>query len=537
MFIKKDSLKSIHYLWVMTIISLLFASIYNFAFWQDVYEIFSSNDNIPLLFKILAPIAIILLLSAILTIFFSYKYILKPVFIILFITSSLASYATINYGIFFDRAMMLNILQTNVHEAGSYFSLKLLLYFVFLGLLPSFILFKIKIRYPKLIKSFIQRIIYIFVLLAITLAIVMSYYKEFSFIGRINNQIQKSIVPVAYIYSTYTYVRDTVFSTPAPYVAMGKNLKYENTSSKKKLYFLVLGETARVQNYSYYGYDRDTNKYTRNFNTINFSTVKSCGTATAQSVPCMFSNLTKEHFSQKAVENRENIIDIIKKAGFDVTWVENDGGCKGVCQRVKTIEIDPKESKKYCSQGTCHDEIMLKYAQELSDNIKNDTFVAFHIIGSHGPKYFERYPKEFEVYTPNCSRADVESCTKEQIVNSYDNTILYTDYVISKLIEILNNKPQYTTALLYVSDHGESLGENGLYLHGTPYSIAPDEQTHVPMQIWLNQASAKELNISIDKLKAKEHNNYSHDNLFHTLMGLTQIRSDEYNPKLDIINN
>ncbi len=243
----------------------------------------------------------------------------------------------------------------------------------------------------------------------------------------------------------------------------------------------------------------------------------------------MFSNLKRTDFDTKigAVgEVRDGILQVLKKGGVKVTWVENDGGCKGVCTGVDTIEIDPKkDDKKYCNGDTCYDEVMLSYADKLSQNVTEDSLVVFHIIGSHGPRYYERYPEKFRKYVPDCNRPDVENCSTKEVVNAYDNTIAYTDYVLYQLIEILESKMDTNdTMLLYVSDHGESLGEGNLHLHAAPYAFAPEYQTRVPMQVDLRCMANLAQNADL-----------SHDHLFHTLMGMFQVRSHEYDQSHDLL--
>ena len=179
----------------------------------------------------------------------------------------------------------------------------------------------------------------------------------------------------------------------------------------------------------------------------------------------------------------------------------------------------------------------MRYAKELAQDIKQDTVIAFHLIGSHGPRYYERYPQHMRTFTPDCRRPDVENCSLEEVVNSYDNSIRYTDYVIFSLIEevLEQHMDEVDPMLLYVSDHGESLGENGIFLHAAPYEIAPQEQIKVPLQLWLPKTTAQSLTLSKPCLiKKADRGGFSHDNLFHTVLGLMQVKTAEYRPALDI---
>ena len=160
--------------------------------------------------------------------------------------------------------------------------------------------------------------------------------------------------------------------------------------------------------------------------------------------------------------------------------------------------------------------------------------VVLHTMGSHGPAYYKRYPDSFEVFTPTCQTNQLNECNDEEINNAYDNTIIYTDYVLSKLISVLEKNTKVDeSAMFYISDHGESLGENGLYLHGMPYFIAPDEQKKVAALMWFNEGLSQSLDI--DSIKEKIEVPLSHDNLIHTLLGFMSIETKVYQRNMDIV--
>jgi lipid A ethanolaminephosphotransferase len=305
----------------------------------------------------------------------------------------------------------------------------------------------------------------------------------------------------------------------------------EPSDGAKNIIVFILGEAARAENFSLNGYARDTNPELAKRDVISFSDVAASGTSTAMSVPVMFSHKTRG-YSVDRLEKMENVVDLLKQAGYDVLWYENDDGCKGVCARVKTVVPDPKTNPEFCDGTTCHDEVMLEGFEERLRGFGGDAFVAFHIIGSHGPAYYKRYPKEFEKFTPTCETSELQDCARGNIVNTYDNTILYTDYFIGRVIDVLKKFPKARASVIYVSDHGESLGENGIYLHGMPYAIAPEQQRKVPMTVWMNDAARKY--IDYDCLKSRRTEELSHDNLFHSVLGLAEVQSKLYEKGLDI---
>ena len=226
----------------------------------------------------------------------------------------------------------------------------------------------------------------------------------------------------------------------------------------------------------------------------------------------MFSHLDKKQFNLTDANFTQNLLDIAKLAGYDVIWKDNDDGCKKVCNRVHKIDAKIGNKQPFCFGNYCHDDILLDGLNEELNNINKDTLIVLHTMGSHGPTYYKRYPEQFKKFTPTCDTANLQDCTQEQIINTYDNTIVYTDYIISSVIDILKNQKQLETAMLYVSDHGESLGENNIYLHGLPYAIAPKEQKQVPMILWLSDTKKTSLNINAEQLRKKaETHKFSHD--------------------------
>ena len=157
-----------------------------------------------------------------------------------------------------------------------------------------------------------------------------------------------------------------------------------------------------------------------------------------------------------------------------------------------------------------------------------------HQLGNHGPAYFERYPSRFRHFTPTCDTADLGRCTREQISNSYDNALLYTDHLLAQAIGRLQGMEDYDTAMIYVSDHGESLGEKGLFLHGVPYAIAPEEQTHVPMTMWFSAGFVHDRGLDLACLRQRAGQRTDHDVLFSSVLGLMQVRTALYSPQRDL---
>jgi len=267
---------------------------------------------------------------------------------------------------------------------------------------------------------------------------------------------------------------------------------------------------------------------------ISLNQMYSCGTDTALSVPCMFSSLNKDDYSHAQGKNMSNVLDVLNYAGVEVLWRDNNSSSKSVASRLPFEDYKSSSINSVCDPE-CRDQGMLSDLQKyINAHKEKDIVVILHTMGSHGPAYYKRYPEQFEKFTPVCETNQLNECSNEQINNAYDNTIVYTDYVLAKTIELLkNNQDSFKTAMFYMSDHGESLGENGLYLHGMPYFMAPDEQIHVGSMLWFDERFSKDINI--DELKSIANKKLSHDNIFHTLLGLMNIKTTVYNEELDFI--
>ena len=524
------------------LLSLYLGTVVNLSFYSKLVTIFGVMESVNPLFIISIPFFMVFTLNFVLSLL-NWRFIIKPVFILLVVSSSIVSYAMVKYGVVFDRDMIQNIFETNTAEAHAYINVTSVLSLLVFVVPPVLLIAKTKIIYTGFLREQVRRIVGIAISLAVVAIIALFFYKDYASVGRNNSFLRSQIIPTYYINGVYKYIKLAYFTKPVEYVELGKDAArdFKPTETKPVITVLVLGETARSANQSLNGYPRNTNIYTGMHGIISFKDVSSCGTATALSVPCMFSNMGRRAYDERIAKNQDNVLDVIQRAGVDVTWIENDGGCKGVCDKVPTITIKPDVDNQYCNGKTCYDEVFLPEIDKLLNQPNgNDKLIVMHIIGSHGPTYYLRYPKDKRPFLPDCQRSDIENCTSEQLINTYDNTIAYTDYVISQVIERLNSKvlaEEYNTNLVYVSDHGESLGESGLYLHGTPYSVAPDYQTKVPLMMWMSPGYINERNINVGCMKNQAATaSYSHDNLFSTLLSVVGVKTTAANPALDMLS-
>lgn len=519
------------------ILSVYFVLVLNLALVRKLFQIFADLATPNPLF--VASIFFFLVAALnIIFVLFTVKYIEKPIFILMLLSASLVNFAMYQYKIIFDPNMIENIFETDTAEATSYFNTSFYLWFFLTGIIPSLLLLKTKIIHAPLHKDILFKAGSILASVALILVIAVFFYKDYASVIRNNLSLRKEVVPTYYIASTVKYLKRTYFHTKIPYQTLGEDA-HKTPLARPQLTVFVVGETARAQNYPFNGYPRNTTPYTKdNPNILRFRNTQSCGTATAISVPCMFSHLTHDTYSQLEFQHQDNVTDILKRANIQQIWLDNNSSCKGVCHHIPSITID-RSTTDFCDGETCTDDVFLPLLKEQISRLNHKNGVIYlHIVGSHGPTYFKRAPNRFKKFTPSCDRSDIQNCSDEELLNAYDNTLIFTDYFLNQIINILQNQAsEYDSSMIYISDHGESLGEHGLYLHGMPYSIAPDQQTHVPFMIWLSQNLQQDAQLSLACLSQETRKmKTSQDNIFHTLLGVMQVSTAAYDPSRDVLS-
>jgi lipid A ethanolaminephosphotransferase len=465
-------------------------------------------------------------------------FIRKPLAIFLLCSAAIAQTFALTYGTLFDKTMLQNAFETDLNESLGLLSRTLVINFLILGVLPSLLVVWIRISKESVKYNLIRSTSSLVMSLVLVSGMTAAFYKDVSSTLRNQHQIRNMIIPTSYLYYAGRVMAGAYEHHDDPLVAVGEDAKQSpvwQLPHKKFVTILVVGETARAANFSLNGYSRQTNPELSQAGVINFKDVASCGTSTAVSVPCLFSDLTRDEFDNQRAQARENLLDVVQRAGINVLWRDNNSGCKGVCERVTTQPKAEFSAQAWCQGDECFDETMLTNLDTFLEQIDQGGLIVLHQLGSHGPAYQARYPKQFAKFTPECSQADLSQCSQEAIVNTYDNSILYTDHFLAQVIKFLKaREDRYTTAMFYVSDHGESLGENNVYLHGLPYMLAPESQTHVPMMAWLSDDYQHEFNVDAGCLARKQSTALSHDNIFHSMLGLLAINTSAYQADKDI---
>lgn len=479
------------------------------------------------------------------------------------ITAAAVQYFMLHYGTVMDTSMVRNILQTNASEGLALVSSGLILHVLLYAGLPILVLYLgFKLQPTVWRRDLWRSALSILASVGLLLGSGLLLYKPMAPLVRNHTEIRYLINPLASIVSLTSVTLKPLFKKrlafrpisqdaalgttyATPPVKAGIKITSAEHVHKPPLLVLVVGETTRADHFGLNGYPRNTTPQMEAHHVISWRNVQSCGTNTMASVPCMFSHLGKAGFESRNFEY-ENLLDVLHAAGLNVDWLDNQAGCKDVCNRISHAQADQIASKDaiqhWCKDGECLDQLMIGLLDERLKiaNAKGrhqGTVLVLHQMGSHGPAYYRRSSPATKNFLPECTTHVTSDCSRNQLVNVYDNSMLETDIFVGRTIDWLKTQQEnYETGLIYLADHGESLGENGLYLHGLPYVIAPQVQKHVPWVLWpgslLARTDVKEpcVRNHIDQAQ-------SHDNFYHTVMGLLDVRSKSYQPSLDTLQN
>ncbi|HUR88764.1 MAG TPA: phosphoethanolamine--lipid A transferase [Ramlibacter sp.] len=442
---------------------------------------------------------------------------------LLLVATAASSYYMERYAVYLDRTMMANVVATNPKEAGELLGLGLAGHVFLWGLLPSLFLWWPVLKTRTWGRAAVVRAGYVGGAGVLGVASLLLVFAEAASLMRNHREMRWLITPANAIVALAQNAADRGVAT-GPKTATAPDAKVVATAGTRPVFFvLVVGETARAQNFSLNGYARETNPELARRGVINFPKATSCGTSTEVSLPCMFSQQGREHYDEALIQSHDSVLKVLARVGVKVAWRDNQSGCKGVCDGLAFQQFDAL------------DEAMLQGMDRIVQDARGNTLVVMHQLGSHGPAYYRRYPPSFRRFAPACESDDLRVCDSASIVNAYDNTILYTDHVLGRVIDLLDAAQKtHDTAMLYVSDHGESLGEGGLYLHGVPYAIAPDVQKHVPFLLWMSKSFRGGLAVDEACMRSRAQQPASHDNLFHTLLGVFAVQTQAYDPALDI---
>ncbi|AYD03568.1 lipid A ethanolaminephosphotransferase (plasmid) [Neorhizobium sp. NCHU2750] len=475
-------------------------------------------------------------LFAAFTIAISVKYLLKPVLVLMIFAAASASWFMDGFGTIIDVDMIRNAAQTTSSEAGHLITPPYLLHMTVFAILPSLVVCWVKVEHRNFFGKVRWNLTVIVPLLLVALACGVSSARSIASVVRLHKDLIPTLNPFLPIGNAVAFALASEADKNIVAAPLGTDahVAAPMASGKPRVLIIVTGETARAEEFSLGGYGRDTNPELEKLDITYFPETSSCGTSTAVSVPCMFSNLTRHGYSHRAGLANENLLDVFGHAGIKTEWWDNNTGSKAVADRTTYHSFSEANDPRYCYQNECLDEGLITGLGDWLSKVKGDSVLVLHQLGSHGPAYYQRYPADFARFTPECKTAELGNCSSEAIVNSYDNTILYTDHILAEVIDALKaHQDRIAPAMIYMSDHGESLGEHGLYLHGAPYIVAPSQQTHVPFVLW--EGSEMKASIDLDCLLQRAGEEASHDNLFHTALGMMDVKTAVYKQELDVL--
>lgn len=473
----------------------------------------------------------------------SWRFSAKIVAFILIVLSAFSSYFVYELGVDINQGQIINVMQTDPHEIMDLVSWQAMQWAVLLLILPCVLLGWIRLKPQPLKQQLLYKLLASVAALVLIVGIVFVYYSQFAPIFREHRHLKDKLTPNNVISSLISYSKRSIHFKPKPLVHYGTDARLQSggAAAPVQVMVLVIGETGRAESFSLNGYGKDTNPQLAKLDVLNFSKAASCGTETAVSVPCMFSGMPRQQYDADLASHREGLLDIAKRAGYEVTWIDNNSGCKKTCGRVNNYPIPPALKQKWCTDNECLDDILLDsldaYLNQLAQQAQpKNQLIVLHQMGSHGPAYYKRYPDHFKKFLPICDTNAIQNCSHPSLVNTYDNTILYTDYILASVIERLQQPSRFQTGMWYVSDHGESTGELGLYLHGAPYMIAPTQQTHVPMILWFSRAWQQQHPTLLPCLKQQLDLPRGQDNLFPSLLSMLNIQTQVSDPRLDLLS-
>ncbi|WP_019209900.1 phosphoethanolamine transferase EptA [Yersinia massiliensis] len=521
--------------------SLFFTVSHNALFISKAWSLIRFDNSDSYFFAATIPLVIFFALNIIFSLL-AVPVLRKPIIILFLLGGAATNYFMFSYGAVIDGNMMQNAFETNSQEAAALFTPRMAIWLLVLGIIPAIIICFVRIQVTRPWWYMLGlRAANILVSAVIIMLIATLFYKDYASLIRNNKSIVKMLTPSNFVSGSFQFAKHKYFASNMSLVKIGEDAHLGpliNRQQKKTLVVLVVGETARAENFSLGGYQRETNPRLQKQNVTYFKNASSCGTETAVSVPCMFSNMPRKNYDATLASHQEGLMDILARAGLNVLWRENDGGCKGACDRIPHQDVTQLELTADCQNGVCLDNALLYKLDNYINGLKSDGVIVLHQMGSHGPAYYRRSNPEIRQFAPTCDSNQIQDCTSEELVNTYDNSILYTDAMLDNTIKLLQQQSnRFNTAMVYLSDHGESLGENGIYLHGTPYIFAPTQQTHIPFLMWLSPEYTRSYGIDNQCLaKNAEHDDVSQDNLFHTLLGMMNVQTSEYQSGLDLLD-
>jgi lipid A ethanolaminephosphotransferase len=500
-----------------TLFHLTFALYFFYAFNHNLFLRITENSEQGFFFTTSKILLFFLIIFLTLNIFDLFRKVLRDICYLFFITTAaLTAYYSDAFNIIFSSDVILSVINTDWREAKQFLSV--VYYLIFSALIPLLLIIKFHPKKSSL-KEQTLRVVTALLLIFVVLGFSFKDFKDYFR----NNRIDRE-----YFHPFYAYYSAIKAAGEDRMIVNANDLKdpihitqYDKEKNRKKILVMVVGETARADHFSLNGYSKQTNPLLEKQDLINFNHFYSCGTFTKFSLPCMFSFLKRVEFSYQKAFSQKNVLEVLQEQGVNVSWRDNNSDSKGVALRIKYEDFQTPQRNNDCT-NECHDDGLLNDLDHEISPIK-DNIIVLHAIGNHGPHYYKRYPAEFERFTPVCKLSHIQNCPHDQLVNAYDNAILYTDYFLNKTIETMKAyEDKYDVSVIYIADHGESLGEHGKFMHASNYGLY-EAEIHVPAFIWLGKGQQN----LYKRIKLNSQKKLSHDTLSCSLINLFEMESDK----------
>jgi lipid A ethanolaminephosphotransferase len=527
--------------WLVVWASVWIATVCNVALWRALAGLPELNTGQVFTISIALSLVIALATAALLSLL-AWRWTLKPAITLCLVSAAFGSYFMMAYGVVIDQTMMVNTLQTDVRETRDLLNWRLLATVLVLAVVPAYFLWRQTVKRTSTVRQIFANAFTLIGACALLVLVTVLFFQSIASVMRNHPQVRYLINPLNSFYALGSVAAQPFQRNESVVLPLGEDATLGASyaaQTKPPLLLLVLGETARSGNFSVNGYTRPTTPELALENIASQRNAWSCGTSTAASLPCMFSHFGRADFDGRPA-NYQGLLDVLQHAGLAVLWIDNQAGCKGTCDRIPNVDTSSLKVPELCEGGECLDEVMLQGLEQRiaalpADRTAKGVVLVMHQMGSHGPAYYKRSPQAFKKFLPECSNNSLQSCDRDGLLNAYDNSIVYTDHVLASAIGWLKTqRTSKTPAMLYLADHGESLGENNLYLHGMPYSVAPDVQKRVPWITWLSPEFEQRSHVTTTCLKQRLDDPISHDNYFHSVLGLMNVQTSVYKAALDI---
>lgn len=424
-----------------------------------------------------------------------------------FIGNSIALYFINNYNVLVDRTMMGNVFNTRFSEASGYFSFSGVLYFMLLGVLPAIYIMMRKIDWGTYKRFMLNTVIS----LASIIVVAIANMTNFPWIDRNATTIGSLIMPWSYIANTARYFHKQ-------HQLNREEIKLPDatiTNEEREIVVLVIGESARRDHFSLYGYKQETNPLLKDDNVVAL-VADASATYTTEGVKAILDHKpTKELY--------EILPNYLYRNGVDVVWRSTNWGEPPL--HIEHIYNLAALKERYPEANGNYDGILLEgLKEEIEACEAHKVLIVLHTSTSHGPEYYAKYPEEFTKFTPVCTTVEMAKAEQSELINAYDNTILYTDYLLHSVIEVLREVDAVRSTMIFVSDHGESLGEGNRFMHGLPMAVAPKEQYEIPFIVWCSDREQK----------IKPLDKVGHYHVFHSVLNFLSIDSPIYDESTNI---